>query len=110
MFGALSGGFVSGLAEFGTGLVAMGIWLHALPPVVAASIVVICSVVSQVQTIPTVWHAIQPSRVLPFVLPGLIGVPIGTQLLSCLDPNTFRFGMGIFLLCFSAFPCSVEPA
>ena len=52
--GAFSGGFVSGLAGFGTGLMAMGIWLHALPPAAAASLVVICSVVSQLQTIPAI--------------------------------------------------------
>ncbi len=101
--GAFSGGFVSGLAGFGTGLVAMGIWLHALPPTIAASLVVICSVVSQLQTIPTVWHAIRPRRVLPFVIPGLIGVPVGTQLLGFLDPNAFRFSMGVLLLGFSTF-------
>src|SRR5580658_5429748 len=101
--GALSGGFVSGLAGFGTGLVAMGIWLHALPPAVAAALVVICSVVSQLQTIPTVWHAIRPRRVLPFVIPGLIGVPIGTQLLGLLDPSAFRVSMGVLLLGFSTF-------
>jgi len=95
--GALSGGFVLGLAGFGTGLMAMGIWLHALPPAVAASLVVICSVVSQVQTIPTIWHVIRPRRVLPFVIPGLIGVPIGTQLLGLLNPNEFRFGLGMLL-------------
>src|SRR5208283_363761 len=60
-------------------------------------------VVSQVQTIPTIWHAIRPRRVLPFVIPGLIGVPIGTQLLGFLNPNKFRFSMGILLLCFSTF-------
>ncbi len=30
--GALAGGFVSGLAGFGTGLMALGIWLYVLPP------------------------------------------------------------------------------
>jgi uncharacterized membrane protein YfcA len=100
--GALSGGFVSGLAGFGTGLTAIGIWLHALPPGTTASLVVICSVVSQLQTIPGIWHAIQPKRVLPFIIPGLIGVPFGTRLLNYLDPNAFRFGMGCF--CFASRP------
>ena len=103
MAGALAGGFVAGLAGFGTGLVALGIWLHVLPPVAAASLVVICSVVSQLQTIPVVWHAIAPRRVLPFVIPGLIGVPVGTALLTRLDPASFRFGMGLFLLGYSLF-------
>ena len=103
MFGALAGGFVSGLAGFGTGMVAMGIWLHALSPAVTASLIVICSVISQAQTIRAVLPAVQPRRILPFVIPGLIGVPVGTWLLSYLDPVAFRFGMGLLLVGFSAF-------
>ncbi len=45
--GALVAGFVSGLAGFGTGLVALGFWLHAVEPILAAPLVVICSVVGQ---------------------------------------------------------------
>jgi hypothetical protein len=103
MAGALAGGFVNGLAGFGTGLVVMGIWLHALSPAVAASLVIVCSVVSQAQTIPSILHAMQPRRVLPFVVPGLIGVPLGALLLGRLDPGVFRVGMGLFLIAFSAF-------
>ena len=35
VMGALAGGFVSGLAGFGTGLVALGMWLYAFPPAIA---------------------------------------------------------------------------
>ena len=35
LFGALAGGFVSGLAGFGTALMALGIWLYILPPAIA---------------------------------------------------------------------------
>lgn len=99
--GAMAGGFVSGLAGFGTGLTAMGIWLHAVPPGVAATLVIICSVVSQLQTIPTVWHAIRPARVLPFIVPGLAGVPVGAMLLGQVNPASFRVGMGVLILAFS---------
>ena len=89
LFGALAGGFVSGLAGFDTGLVALGIWLHVIEPRVAASLVVVCSVVSQAQTIPTIWHAIRPARLWPFI-EGLIGVAIGTMLLARVDPGPAR--------------------
>jgi uncharacterized membrane protein YfcA len=101
--GAFAGGFVSGLAGFGTGLVALGIWLHAIEPGPATTLVAICSVVSQVQTIPTVWHAIKPARVWPMILGGLIGVPIGTWLLPQFRPDAFRLGMGVLLIAFSSF-------
>lgn len=99
--GAFAGGFVSGLAGFGTGLVALGIWLHAIEPAPAATLVAICSVVAQIQTIPTVWHAIDRTRFWPMVAAGLLGVPVGTRLLAYLDPGAFRLGMGILLLAFS---------
>lgn len=101
--GAFAGGFVSGLAGFGTGLIALGIWLHVMAPADAVSLVLVCSVISQTQTIRAVWHAIEPARVWPFVLFGLTGVPIGTRLLAHADPTTFRLGMGVFLLAFSGF-------
>ncbi len=101
--GALAAGFVSGLAGFGTGLIALGIWLHVMPPSVAAPLVVVCSIVSQVQTFPAIWHAIRPRRVVPFIIPGLIGVPVGTACLGYLDPAAFRTGMGLLLIGFSSF-------
>ena len=39
--GALAGGFVSGLAGFGTALMALGLWLYILPPAVAVPLVLI---------------------------------------------------------------------
>ena len=101
--GAFAGGFVSGLAGFGTGLVALGIWLHALQPAAASTLVVACSVVAQTQTMPAIWRAIRPARVLPFVVPGLLGVPVGTALLLHLEPEPFKLGMGVLLVAFSAF-------
>jgi uncharacterized membrane protein YfcA len=101
--GAFAGGFVSGLAGFGTGLVAAGIWLHVISPALASTLVLICSVIAQAQTIRTVWHAIDRSRIWPMLAAGLLGVPIGTHLLTQIDPASFHIFMGVFLLGFSGF-------
>ena len=50
ILGALAGGFVSGLAGFGTALMALGIWLYALTPAVAVPLVLISSIVAQTST------------------------------------------------------------
>jgi uncharacterized membrane protein YfcA len=47
LFDALAGGFVSGLAGFGTALMALGIWLYVLPPSIVVPLVLICSIVAQ---------------------------------------------------------------
>jgi uncharacterized protein len=106
--GALAGGFVSGLAGFGTGITAIGIWLYAVPPPVAASLVVVCSVISQAQTIPVIWRSIEAERVFPFIVPGIFGVPLGTVLLSHLDTRILKLGIGSLLLLFSAYCCSED--
>ena len=106
LMGALAGGFVNGLTGFGTGITAMGLWLYAISPTVAASLAIICSVVSQLQTLPMVWRSIEWPRVLPYLIPGLIGVPIGTRLLPLIDPRMFKIGVGLFLVAYSSYVLS----
>lgn len=106
LLGALAAGIVNGLTGFGTGITAMGLWLYALSPTVAASLVIICSVVSHIQTLPMIWGVIEWKRVLPFVLPGLLGVPIGTWLLPQIDPKIFKVGVGLFLVAYSSYVLS----
>jgi uncharacterized membrane protein YfcA len=101
--GALAAGFVSGLAGFGTGLVALGFWLHVIDPLLAAPLVVICSVVAQTQTFFRIRHAVKIPRLWPFVLGGLAGVPFGAFALDYLEADTFRVVLGVFLVLYSGF-------
>lgn len=103
VLGALAGAFVNGLTGFGTGLTALVFWRHALPPVVAGPLVCACSVVAQVQAFPGIWHALDWRRLAPFVVAGLIGVPIGTWLLPQLPVATIKLGLGVLLVIY----CSV---
>jgi len=74
-----------------------------VPPVVASPMVVICSIVGQVQTLPKIWHAISWKRVLPFIVGGLLGVPVGTWLLPSVPVQAFKIFIGVFLICFCSF-------
>src|SRR5580704_17573602 len=98
--GALAGGFVSGLAGFGTGLMALGIWLYVLPPSVAVPLVLICSIVGQSSTLPSFWRSIDFRLVWPFLIGGLAGVPLATMLIAHADPAIFRLSVGALLLVF----------
>src|SRR5579863_5216808 len=100
LLGALAGGFVSGLAGFGTALMALGIWLYILPPSVAVSLVLICSIVAQTSTLPSIWRSTDFSLVWPFLVGGLAGVPLGLTLVDYADPRLFKLGVGILLLVF----------
>src|SRR5260221_1041463 len=100
LFGALAGGFVSGLAGFGTALMALGIWLYVLPPSVAVPLVLICSVSSQISTLPTMWKVLDFRLAAPFVIGGLMGMPIGALLVARADPQVFKLSVGAMLLVF----------
>jgi uncharacterized membrane protein YfcA len=102
LLGALAGGFVSGLAGFGTALMALGIWLYVLPPSTAVPLVLICSIVAQTSTLPSFWRSIDFKLVWPFLIGGLAGVPLGIMLIVHADPRVFKLSFGVLLLVFPA--------
>ena len=101
--GALAGGIVNGLTGFGTAITALGIWIYGIPPTAASSLAIICAAVSQTQTMHLIWRSIEWKRVLAFVVPGLVGVPIGTLILPHVDPRIFKLGLGLFLVVYPAY-------
>jgi uncharacterized membrane protein YfcA len=102
LFGALAGGFVSGLAGFGTALMALGIWLYVLTPALAVPLVLICSVSAQLSTLPAMWRLLDFRLAIPFVIGGLAGMPIGALLVARADPQIFKLSVGVMLLVFPA--------
>ena len=100
--GAFAGGFVSGLTGFGTALMALGIWLYAVPPAIAVPLVLICSVAAQLSTLPAMWRLLDFKLAWPFVAGGLLGMPIGALLVARADPQIFKLSVGVMLLVFPA--------
>ena len=103
VLGAFSGGFVSGLCGFGTGLAAMPFFLHAVNPVVAAQLAAICAVMGHIKTLGTVRGSLSWHHVGPITVAGLLGVPIGVWLLPSVPPVVFKFGVGCLLISFCIF-------
>ncbi len=101
--GALVAGFITGLAGFGTGLVASGFWFAALPASMVPPLIVMASVAGQVIGIVHVRKSFAWARVLPFLIPGCVGVPIGVLLLSRSSPGTLRLIVGLFLVSYAIF-------
>lgn len=106
--GAFAGGFVTGLAGFGTGLTALIFWLFVLPPQVAATLVIVVSMASQLQSLPTILRNLEPARLLPFAIPGLLGVPIGTVLLFYVEVQSFKLFVGILLVVYTTHSLAVR--
>lgn len=96
--GGFLGGLASGLTGFGFGLSSLPLWSLVLVPSVSAPLVVVCSIVGQVQTFPAIWPHIDMRRLAPYVVLGVIGVPLGVWLLPQVSAAAFRFGFGLALM------------
>ncbi|HPI50335.1 MAG TPA: sulfite exporter TauE/SafE family protein [Hyphomonadaceae bacterium] len=96
--GAVLAGFVQGLSGFAFSLAALSIWAWAVDPQLAAPMAVFGSLVGQLVALPLTWKGTNLKRVAPFVIGGLMGVPLGIFLLGVLDPAGFKLGLGAFLL------------
>lgn len=103
LLGAIIAGFVQGLTGFAFGLVAMSFWVWALAPQLAAPLVVFASLWSHIISLSSEkksYH-FDKALILPYILAGLIGVPIGTWLLDRVEPETFKLVLGTFLMIWS---------
>jgi uncharacterized protein len=96
--GAAAGGFIQGLAGFAFGLVALGIWTWTISPALAGSLAVFGSLLGQILSLGAVRQALEATRLWPFIVGGLCGVPIGVGLLNHIDPQAFKLIVGLILL------------
>ena len=97
------GGLTTGVAGFAMGLVVSGIWLHIITPAQTAALIVLYTLLTQSYSIWKLRHALDWRKLVPFVISGAVGVPIGTFLLTYIDPDHMRVGIGVLLVIFSAY-------
>jgi uncharacterized protein len=100
---AFFGGLTSGLSGFAMGLVVSGVWLHIIAPDQNALLIVLCGLVTQGSDIWRVRHAIEWRAVAPFIIGGALGIPVGTALLTTVDPKVLRFTIGVLLMIYSLY-------
>ena len=100
---AFFGGLTSGLSGFAMGLVVSGVWLHIIAPEQNAILIVLCGLVTQGSGIWRVRHAIEWRAVAPFIIGGAFGIPVGTALVTTVDPKVLRFTMGVLLVIYSLY-------
>ncbi|MFE8646981.1 sulfite exporter TauE/SafE family protein [Sphingomonas sp. NCPPB 2930] len=97
-FGAVVAGFVQGLSGFAFGLVAMSFWAWVLDPKLAAVLAVFGALTGQLVAAFTVRRGFDVKTLLPFILGGLTGIPLGVALLPRLDMNWFKAILGTLLV------------
>jgi uncharacterized membrane protein YfcA len=95
--GAIVAGFVQGLSGFGFALVSMSFWAWAVEPQLAAALAVFGGLTGQVINAFSVRRGFDLKVLAPFVLGGLVGIPLGTVLLPLLDARLFKVVLGFVL-------------
>lgn len=96
--GAGVAGFVQGLSGFAFGMVAMSFWAWTLNPQLAAVLTVFGSLLGQIIAAITVRRGFRMGRLLPFLLGGLVGVPVGVAILPALNVQLFKTVLGCLLV------------
>src|SRR4029077_7445664 len=92
---------VAGVAGFAFGLVAAAVWLHVLTPLQTTTLIVAFGLILQGYAVWKMRRARRLSRLLPFVLGGVIGIPVGVELLRWTPAAYLRIAVGILLVLFS---------
>lgn len=87
-----------GVAGFGDGLIVAAVWLHVLTPVEIVPLVLASGIVVHLIPLVRLHQALDFSKLLPFLIAGTLGVPVGSWLLQVMDPTVFRIGVGVFLV------------
>src|SRR5262245_50272214 len=103
LFAAFAGGFASGLAGFAMGFVVSGIWLHILTPVQTTALIVGYGLLTQGYGVWNIRHALTWESTAPFIIGGMMGVPMGTILLTYLNPAYLRTGVGVLLVIYGTY-------
>jgi uncharacterized membrane protein YfcA len=76
----------------------MAIWAWSVEPVLAGPLVAFGTLFGQILSIGTVRRGLDAGLIWPFVVGGILGVPLGVALLPRLDPLAFKLAVGVLLL------------
>jgi uncharacterized membrane protein YfcA len=103
LLGAFAGGFASGLAGFAMGFIVSGIWLHLITPIQTTALVVGYGLCTQGYGVWKLRRSLSWRTVAPFIIAGTISIPIGTLLLTYLNPAYLRTGVGVLLVVYALY-------
>ena len=101
--GALVAGFIQGISGFAFGLIATSLWAWTIEPQLVVPTVIFGSFLGQMISIHSVRRDVRLGRVSPFLVGGLLGVPVGAAVLPLLNASVFRLAVGCVLVAY----CSV---
>ncbi len=98
--GAAVAGFVQGLSGFAFSMVAMSIWVWGVDPRIAPVMAVFGGLTGQVVAAVASRRKPRLAVLAPFLVGGLLGIPLGVLLVKVVDPKLFKALIGGILVVF----------
>jgi uncharacterized protein len=92
LLATFAGALVAGLAGFAFGLIAAAVWLHILPPLQTAALIIAFGLLVQGIAVWKLRHALSWGRLWPFLLGAAFGVPLGVTILAWANVAQSRSG------------------
>jgi uncharacterized membrane protein YfcA len=103
LFATFAASLVASISGFAFGLLAAAVWLHILPPAQTATLIIAFGLLVQGVAVWKLRHALDGSRLWPFLLGAAFGVPLGVALLGWADVAQIQVGVGIVLVLYSVY-------
>lgn len=101
--GAFIGALAAGGAGFAFALAASAIWLHAIDPIQTTALIVACGSLLHVTLVWPIRRSIEASRLAPFLLGALVGVPVGVVVLTHVDASPLKTALGLGLVAYATY-------
>jgi len=102
LLGAFAAAFAVGLSGFADALIATAVWLHVLVPTETTALVVACGVTMHGLSMIRLRREIRIDLLWPFLVAAIPGVPLGAMLVTSIDPQSVRTGIGVLLAVYAA--------
>jgi uncharacterized membrane protein YfcA len=95
---ALIAGLARGFSGFGAALIFIPLASTAIEPTIAAALLLVADIVMAAPMFPGAWRAADRSNVGTMLIGTLVGVPIGTVVLTHTDPIAIRWMIAAMVL------------
>lgn len=101
--GGFLGALVVGSAGFAFAIVVTSVWIYVLPPVQIVFLAALCATLLHIASVWRFRHEIEFGRLWPFVIGGVLGVPLGVLALQRLEAGLFRQVFGAFMIAYACY-------
>lgn len=101
--GAFLAAIVTSSAGFAFAIIVTGIWIYVLPPAEIVFLASICATLIHITSVVRLRRDVQYRFLWPFLIGGVVGVPLGVLALKSVEPALFRRAFAAFMVAYGLY-------